>query len=318
MKSTGRSRKIFHFAEYAVLRMLSVFLGMIPERLIYAIARIIGMFSWHCLRIRRNVTMTNLLHALGNESSEEELEKIAREAYINIGMTFIEALLLPKLKKRILEIVDMSDAGLMTRIIEKGRGLIIISCHFGSWELNGTSIAALGIPFTVVVKSQSNPYVDSYINRNREMIGMDVISRGASTKKIVRALRERGIVALISDQDAGNKGVFVSFFGRMASTPRGAAQLALKYETPMIVSMTKRTCPGRYKSIFKEVEIRDTDTVETLTQRFTTIMEDIIRQNPEQYFWMHRRWKTCPPSNTFDSAESVSPGIGAEFPSGGA
>ena len=113
---------------------------------------------------------------------------------------------------------------------------------------------------------------------------------------------------MISDQDAGKRGVFVNFFGRKASTPGGAAQLAIKYGAPIVVTMSIRTACGRYKSIFREVEVRENDTVEELTQRFTTIMEEVIRQNPEQYFWMHRRWKTRPPDNASRPGERLSHG----------
>ena len=97
---------------------------------------------------------------------------------------------------------------------------------------------------------------------------------------------------MISDQDAGGDGVFVDFFGRKASTPRGAAQLALKFNVPIVVVMTLRTGNGRYRGVFKEIAVDENDTVETVTRRYTAYIEDVIREHPEQYFWMHRRWKT--------------------------
>ena len=95
----------------------------------------------------------------------------------------------------------------------------------------------------------------------------------------------------------------------MASTPAGAAQLALKYGAPIVVTMTKRIVPGRYRSIFREVEINPDDTVVTLTQRYTRVLEEIIRENPEQYFWMHKRWKTRPPGEKNGSAGRCPPGM---------
>jgi KDO2-lipid IV(A) lauroyltransferase len=123
---------------------------------------------------------------------------------------------------------------------------------------------------------------------------MRVVSHGAPVKHIIRALRNREVVGLVSDQDAGKNGIFVDFFGRPASTPRGGGELALKYGIPILVMETVRTAPGRYKVLVREVRIHSDDTVETLTQRYTAILEDIIRDHPEQYFWMHRRWKTQP------------------------
>jgi len=189
----------------------------------------------------------------------------------------------------------MSEADIMKRKLDAGRGMILVSGHFGSWELNGAAIGLMGIPVTVVGRRQSNEYVDRYVTEVRRGFGMKMISHGVSIRHLVKALKVGEAVGLISDQDAGKKGVFVTFFGRKASAPSGAAQLALKYHAPIVVSMTKRISPGRYKSIIREVAVYPDDSIESVTQRYTTVMEDIIRENPEQYFWMHRRWKTRPP-----------------------
>jgi len=235
--------------------------------------------------------MDNLRMALGSELNEEEIKKISRNAYVNISITFVEMLMAPK-HEQILRMVDISDIDVMKQALAKERGLILISCHFCNWELNGGAIAAANIPFIVVAKRQSNPHVDRFINKYRSELGMKVIRPGASVKHIVRALRKGSVAGLIADQDAGRNGVFVFFFGQKASTPRGSAQLALKYGSPIILTMIVRTVPGRYKAIFKEIDVLKGDTVESLTQRYTKVIEDFIRQHPEQYFWMHRRWKT--------------------------
>ena len=292
LKKNKTVKKLVHLVEYGCIRFFSAVFTIIPLKLVYIIAKLLGIFTYYILRIRRNVALTNLKSSLGGELSEKELKRIACEAYINIGLTFIEMLIIHKFRGHVLDMVDMSDSYILRRTMDIGRGLILVSCHFGSWELNGVAIAASGFPVTVVVKKQTNPYVDSLINLNRTRLGMNIITHGASVKHIVRALREHKVVGLISDQDAGRDGIFVDFFGRKASTPRGAAQLALKYNAPIVAVMNVRTGNGKYKSIFKNIDIRADDTVESITQRYTTVMENIIRQHPEQYFWMHRRWKT--------------------------
>lgn len=306
MKKTGIIRHFCHYIEYTGLRFISLLLMLIPESCIYVLARFFGLVVFHCLRIRRDVAMENLRYALGDVMDESGLKIIAREAYYNIGVTFLEMLLVPKFKHRILTMVEMSEIDILKRNLEQRRGLILVSCHFGSWELNGAALGLSGIPVTVVVKSQSNPYVDEFINRYRKDFGMKIVPTGAAIKHLIKTLSEHGTIGLISDQDAGKNGVFVTFFGRMASTPAGAAQLALKYDVPVIVTMTQRIAAGKYKSIFREVDVLADDTVESLTQRYTTVMEKIIRQCPEQYFWMHRRWKTRPSENTLRSAECLS------------
>lgn len=285
-------KRLRHFLEYVSIKLLSAVFMIIPLKLVYLIARMLGIFTYHVIRIRRDVTMENLRNSLGEKFSKKELEKIACEAYVNIGITFMEMLIVHRFKEHILEMVDVSDSYILKRNIEKGQGVIVVSCHFGSWELIGAAIAALSIPMTVVVKRLSNPYIDNMIYQLRTGFGNTIINYGASVKHIVRALRNNEVIGLISDQDAGREGIFVDFFGRKASTPRGAAQLALKYKAPIVVAMALRTGNGKYKSIFKKITVNENDTIEAVTQKYTTVMEDIIRQYPEQYFWMHRRWKT--------------------------
>ena len=294
-------KKLIHLAEYGCVRFFSEVFMIIPLKLLYIIAKLLGIFTYYIIRVRRNVTLINLKNSLGGELSEKELKRIARESYINIGLTFIEMLSIPRFGEYVLDVVDMSDSYILKRTMDMGKGVILVSCHFGNWELNGAAIAVSGFPVTVVVKKQTNPYVDSLVNLNRTRFGMNIITHGAPVKHIVRALREHKIIGLISDQDAGRDGIFIDFFGRKASTPRGAAQLALKYNAPIVVTMNVRTGKGKYKSIFENIDIRADDTIESITQRYTTAMENIIRKYPEQYFWMHRRWKTV---STKDSNKS--------------
>ncbi|OGQ95280.1 MAG: hypothetical protein A2521_03880 [Deltaproteobacteria bacterium RIFOXYD12_FULL_57_12] len=291
-----RSTKPFlHLLEYALLRGIAAILGLLPLALVYFLARGLSLFGYHLLRLRRQTAITNLFLALGKEQPPRALEKICRESYIQIGMTFIELLIFSKLTARISRMVELPDIEPVRRYTGEGRGVVMVTGHFGSWEMAGAALAGAGIPFTVIAAHQSNRYVDAMINRGRIAAGMQVVTTtDASVKQMIRALKDGKVIGLVSDQDAGESGAFVNFFGRPASTPPGAAQLALKYKTPLFVIMLVRTKPGRYCSITREVEIKADDTVESLTQRYTTIMEEIIRQHPEQYLWMHRRWKSRP------------------------
>ncbi len=286
--------RLMHRLEFGVLITMSGVLCILPPSIVYFLARGVSLFAFHVIGIRRKVTMDNLRKALGSSRSTADLERLAREVYINIGMTFFEMLLLPRLVDRIPEVVEGSELPVLSRVCERGKGVILVSCHFSNWELTGASIGAAGFPVTVVAKRQSNPFADAWIHRYRERSKMKIINPGAPIKHILLALRRKELIGLISDQDAGSRGVFVDFFGQPASTPRGAAELALKYGVPVVVRMSIRTGPGKYHGIIREVEVLADDTVESLTQRYTTAMEGIIREHPEQYFWMHRRWKTRP------------------------
>ena len=293
-KKQSLSKRLVHLIEYVALLSFAFVLRILPFGIVYSIAGFFGMLACDLFGIRLDVTMENLRRAFGKEMSEKELKALARESYKNIGMTFIEMLLVPRLRHDLLTIVDVSEIKTLDYNAGDGQGIIFVSGHFGSWELSGAAIALSGIAMTAVAKEQSNPYADEYITRQRNSFGIKVVQPGASLKHLVKALRAGEGIGLISDQDAGKNGVFVDFFGEKASTPGGAAQLALKYGSPIVISMTIRLKPGEYKSIYRPVEVLDGDTVESITQRFTTVMESVIREYPSQYFWMHRRWKTRP------------------------
>lgn len=291
--------------EYLCVRCLGFVCMILPLRLVYPLAKFFGYIAFHALRVRRDVTMENLRKSLGCEHDERRLKLIACRAYQNIGMTFMEMLIVPRLAGRIAAMVDMSGSDILRQAYGKGRGVILISCHFGSWEFNGAAIAALGLSHMAVAKKLANPFIDRLVYENRARLGLRTVSKKV-VKEIVRAMRKGELIGLISDQDAGKNGVFVDFFGRKASTPRGGAELALKYGAAVIVSMMLRTGNGSYRNLFREVDCSPDDTVETLTQRFTKVMEDVIREYPEQYFWMHRRWKTVPPAGrTYQNSVSA-------------
>jgi KDO2-lipid IV(A) lauroyltransferase len=287
-------KNIIHFLQYLCLRIFAFPLSLANDSILYGLAKILGLAAYR-LGIRRRVTVENLQQALG-EMSQKTIEQTARQSYINIAMTFLEIPGIYRLKKKFIEKVDLEGVELLNEVCQRGKGMTLISAHFGNWEITGaTNSAVSSIPITTVATRQSNPYVDRYITRVRKGLGLKkIVPLAESAKALVAALRNKEAIGLISDQNAGPHGVFVNFFGKKASTPRGSAQLALKFKTPVVVTLSVRTTPGRHKCIFKEVEIRDDDTVTSLTQRYTKIMEDIIRQYPEQYFWMHRRWKTRP------------------------
>ncbi len=294
VRRSGMYRRLIHVAEYGALVSVGALLRLFPDGWVYGFARFLGVVAFDVFRIRRGITLDNLRVAFGSRYDESELKVIARNSYRHMAMTFIELALMPKIKNHIAEMVDVTGLVAFKNALGEKKGLILVSGHFGSWEMNGASVVMAGFPTTVVVKRQSNPLIDKIVDDYRRMLGLTTVTPGASVKTLIHALRSGGVVGLISDQNAGRGGVFVNFFGRLASTPQGAAQLALKYGSPVIAVMTRRIKPGRYYTIVRAVPVLPDDTVESLTGRYTAILEEIIRDYPDQYFWMHKRWKTRP------------------------
>ena len=285
-----------HLLAYILLRAICGVLMLLPLGFSYGLARFLGNSACHVLRYRRQVVLKNLRIAFGVEMGESQLEKIAAESYRQIAMSFIELLIAPKLYTQIQHILEPKHFSLIQRLLQDGKGLITVSGHLGNWELQGAAAAtAMSAPFTVAAVQQSNPYIDRFITRRRNEMGMQVAGTKAAMKLLLKALKNKQAIGLVADQNAGRDAVFVDFFGKIAATQPGPAQLALKFKAPVLVGAAIRTGPGQFRILARQVEIKEDDTVESLTQRHVKVLEDFIRRHPEQYFWLHRRWKTRPP-----------------------
>jgi KDO2-lipid IV(A) lauroyltransferase len=272
-------KTIAHLLSYWFVRTTCAILLILPLQFSYSLARGIGTVAYHVLRYRRQVVMDNLHIAFGREMDDGKLAEIAAESYRQIIQHLLEA----------------KHFALIQRLLHQGKGLVTVSGHLGNWELQGAAAAtAMTEPFTVAAVQQSNPYIDSFITQRRNEMGMQVAGSKAAMKLLLRALKNKQAIGLVADQNAGIDAVFVDFFGKIAATHPGPAQLALKFGAPMVVGAAIRTAPAQFKILHQQVEIKADDTVESLTQRHVKIFESFIRQYPEQYFWLHRRWKTRP------------------------
>jgi len=297
-------KNLVHLLSYVIVRLTCTVLTLLPLSFSYFLARGIGNFAFHILRYRRQVVMENLQVAFGREMEKSRLEEIAAESYRQMAMSFIELMIVPKLQKQIRTILEPEHFSLIQRLLQQGNGLITVSGHLGNWELQGAAAAtAMSEPFTVAAAQQSNPYINRFITQRRNAMGLEVAGTKEAMKLLLKALRNRQAVGLVADQNAGLSAVFVDFFGKTAAAHPGPAQLALKFGAPMLVGAAIRTGPGQFKVLARQVEIKEDDTVETLTQRHVKILESFIRQYPEQYFWLHRRWKTRPPGEMTKAKE---------------
>jgi KDO2-lipid IV(A) lauroyltransferase len=289
--------KLTNLPAYIFLRFLCFLLMLLPLRVTYLLARLIGSLMYHVFRFRRRIVLANLQIAFGNEMMPERLKKIAQESYKQTAMTFLELLIAPKLKKQVRTILEPEQKVVFRDLLRQGSGLVIVSGHLGGWELGGAAAAAvMEQPFTVAAVQQSNPYINRFITQRRTDMGMRVAGSKEAMKLLVRALKSGQAIGLVADQSGGRSAVLADFFGRISATQPGPAKLALKFKTPMLVGAAIRIGVGKFKFLLQQVEIREDDTVESLTQRHVKILESFIRQYPEQYFWLHRRWKKRPPA----------------------
>ena len=182
--------------------------------------------------------------------------------------------------------------------ISRGKGVLSIVAHFGNWELMTIAVPFLLKPMHIVYRPLDNPLLDNLFEHVRTMHGNTLIPKGGSGKRVVELLRENHIIGILSDQNVSvREGVFVDFFGRPACSGVGLAVMALRSGAPIIPAFMARQKSGKYKLILKPVvEVSRTgdyerDLLEN-TQRFTRIVEEVVREYPDQWFWIHQRWKT--------------------------
>jgi KDO2-lipid IV(A) lauroyltransferase len=194
------------------------------------------------------------------------------------------------------------DAVSLHREVTRGSGAIIVTGHVGNWEAAGAYLAAAGLPMAAVVKRQRNPAFNDRMLATRRRAGIEPIYMQDARTRIPEVLREGKTVALVADQDAGERGVFVPFLGREASTFRGPARLALSQDVPLFFGAAVRQGSG-YGAVLERVDApaggdRAEGAELELTRRWVGRLEYQVRRHPEQYFWFHRRWKTRPTGTT--------------------
>jgi len=233
------------------------------------------------------------------DKSERWINQTTRQVYRNMAMVAAELARIPKLKgEEFNKWVDMTGEENVDRVLARGKGCLVVSAHFGCWEYHGAYAANKGYSVTYVAAQQSNSKIEEVINDLRRSVGIEILKREYAGRGVVKALRQNKLLAIMIDQDAGDSGVFVPFFGKPASTTKGVAVFAIKMSASVLVISGHRTADGISKSHLRPVDYTFTGDeekdIEGLTAEITKMLEEDIRKTPEQWLWLHRRWKTKP------------------------
>lgn len=282
------------FLAFALLRFLT---RILPERYGDWLGRQLGLLTFRIQPYRRAVAVTNIRAALG--LTEPEAERLARESAAHLGLLGVEFIRFAGRADLIKQRVRMTGEDHLRQALAAGRGAILLFAHLGNWELGGQAVGIAGYRVHPIVQPQANARFFAVVERYREKAGLQPITRGFTLREMLRALGRGDCVLIMPDQDAGRKGIFVPFFGRPASTPRGIAVLARLAKAPVVPFFIRRLRPGFHEVRFHppldlvRTDDEDADTRENLT-RVNRLLERVIAEYPEQWFWMHKRWKTKP------------------------
>jgi KDO2-lipid IV(A) lauroyltransferase len=286
--------------ELAALKgVLAIGRSVRDQRGVLRLGARVGDLLFDGVGIRREVTLTNLRAAFP-EKTEAERTAIARSCYGHFATTAIEFARLPGLTpEERLRHCEVTGVEHIAELAAQGRGAIMLTAHFGNWEWMGSLLPALGYPVHVVAGEQRNRAVGAWIEGVRRSLGEGVLSAIHDLRGILHALGKRQFVAIVADQDAGGDGIFVDFLGRPASTAVGPVRLARRFGAPILMGFSRRREDGRlnvqFLRPFRVPEEGDEEEVlRSFTSRWSAILEEQVRACPEQWFWMHRRWKTQP------------------------
>jgi KDO2-lipid IV(A) lauroyltransferase len=278
--------------------------GFVPRRILRAVGSFGGLLGYLVDRRHRRITLDNLARALGDEYDAAGLRRVARDCWRHFGRITIDSFYFPRLTaESVSRLVDVEGRAYLMEAWARGKGVLIFSGHFGHWELAAIVNGFVGVPLALIARPLSNPGLERMLADLRSVSGNRIVYKRNAVRAAIKALREKMAVAIMIDQDARQQGVFVPFFGRLASTTPTLARMALRTGAPILPVSCVPIAGDRYRLVIgPEIEVRSDADPESevlrVTAECTAILESWVRMRPELWLWMHRRWKTRPDSES--------------------
>jgi KDO2-lipid IV(A) lauroyltransferase len=283
--------------EYIFFLLFSKIFQILGLKLSRKLSPLLAALFFYFIPVRKSTVFENLRIAFPT-FSEKKIREIAFGNYKSFAITLVEILCLPNTSKNDIEKkVNCKNPDLIIERYNENNGVILLSAHFGNWEYMATSIGVqLNIPLAVVVKNQRNPHVTEWMNRVRAKWSNTVVPLGISIREVYQTLKEKQIVAIVADQRGSEDSIKVNFFGRNISVHTGPASLSLKTGAPILYGISVRQKDYSYNTTFTEISTENLsgpheEKVKQLSQKHMSYLEDYVRKYPEQWLWMHKRWK---------------------------
>ena len=300
----ARSRWLDYLV-YLVVRFVVCVIQALPESAAWQFAWILGWLAHRLDRRHRLVAAENVRQSFPH-LGEPEVAKLVREVYYHFTLMLVEVVMMPRKYHvsniaRYVRYPNPVDQSIGVSWFNSKRPLITITAHFGNWEMFSYVLGLTQFRGAVVARRLDNPYLDRFLKRFRRATGQALLDKNRDYEKIKAILSSGGHLGMLGDQDAGPRGLFVDFFGRPASTYKSIALLALEYSAPIVVCGAARgKAPLFYDLYVADVILpeqygHDPAAVRHITERYTRTLEWLVRIDPRQYFWLHRRWKHQPP-----------------------
>ncbi|MCD6292850.1 MAG: lysophospholipid acyltransferase family protein [Deltaproteobacteria bacterium] len=293
-------KKIERWLFYIIVLAFIKLLRFLSRKISIFVARALGRLLFVLAKKRRMSVLKHLKKAFGEEKSFAEINRIAKQTFLNFSVCAADAIRLPQIIENGMDkIISVSGREILDPILEKGEGAILLTAHFGNWELLGAWMAENGYKLKVVGTANRNVRIDKLITETRNNAGYYNIARSTGTRDIIRALDEGWFIGMLIDQDTKVEGVFVKFFDHWAHTAVGPIILASKYNLDVIPMFMRIKDDFTYHLEVQqplELEFTGDKKLDLLvnTQKCSDAYEEIIRRYPEQWGWFHPRWKKQP------------------------
>ena len=297
-----RGNRSVDYAAYLGLRLFNAVVQMFPIDMNLRTARLMGRLWYGFSARHRERAAGNVRRSFGGQITEAECDRLVRRSMEQMAMMAMEVLFEPRLINewtwpRYIRLRGLREA---LRVLLGPGGCIMLTGHYGNWELVGYTLAALGFDMVAVMRPLDNPYLNQWLVDIREQRGLRLLYKKGVARSADEVLESGAALCFIADQNAGRKGLFVDFFGRPASTYKSIGLLAMRHNVPIVVG-----CARRLSDRFDyEIEVNRVihphewadkdDELLWITQEYTRAIEAFVRVDPGQYLWVHRRWKTRP------------------------
>jgi KDO2-lipid IV(A) lauroyltransferase len=286
-----------NFLVYLVFLFFEIVIPIFPLGLWHFTAKLNAYFFYYLVPIRRKTAFENLRRAFP-EKTNDELSKIVKGCYINVLTVITEFFYMKKFTKEdLFNFMKVTNLELINEKLKHDNGLILISAHYGNWELTAYGVSKMcGTPFNVIVKEQTNKRVDKAINKIRTGGGNHMIDMRSALREVLTLLKENKIVAMLGDQAAPAENVKVDFFVKDVPTFEGAARFAIKTGAAVLFGVSVRNDDGTYSLTLHDIDTskyKDSteENVKALTQEHVNLLIEYVKQRPERWLWFHKRFK---------------------------
>ena len=301
-KRKEKQRNIFvDYLQYLALRILVMFLYLFDVETNLNTACFLGRLLWKHYHRGRKRALDNL-RASFPEKSERWICQTGRRSFEHIAMLAIDVLFTPRLVKKYnwRTYSRFKNAERAKWMMKEDKGLIMVTGHYGNFEIVGYMMGLFGFNIYSIARPLDNRFISNYLYGVRQRFGQTIIDKKGAAQLMDKIVASGATLGFIADQDAGRKGIFVDFFGRKASTYKSIGLLAVTNNIPIVVGYSRRTGNrfyfelGANRYITPDEWADKDDPLTWLTAEYTKAIEDFVREDPTQYWWLHRRWKHRP------------------------